>query len=108
MAKKGSKKSDKLVGFSPPPKIIEEKPEEQTGSYVYENKYAPNNESEESKKNSLFVPDDVKLERIKKGLREARITNNRIILDHWLRHELQLGTGQIKKLWKKMDEIYRE
>lgn len=55
----------------------------------------------------IFVPDNVKLERVKKQLRADRIVKDRIILDFWLRHELQLGTGQIRKLWSKMDEVYR-
>lgn len=80
MAKKGSKK-----------KV--DKPE-QTGTFKVE-------------QDDPFVPDDVKLERVKSGLRQARIVKDKIALDFWLRHEMQLGTGQIKKLWKKMDEVYR-
>lgn len=55
----------------------------------------------------VFVPDNEKIERVKKQVRADRITKDRIVLDYWLRHELQLGTSQIRKLWNKMDEVYR-
>ena len=55
----------------------------------------------------LFVPDDVKLERVKETLKQERIKKDKLALDFWLRHELGLGTRQIKKLWKKLDEIYK-
>ena len=54
-----------------------------------------------------FVPDDVKLKRVKKLTRLVRIDNDKEILDFWLRHTLGLGTKQIKQLWKKLDEIYK-
>lgn len=94
MTGKRSKKVEKLKGVSDPPSIKEVKPEDQVGTFKVEN-------------DSPFVSDDVKLEQVKKQVRQDRIVKDRIILDFWLRHELQLGTGQIKKLWKKMDEVYR-
>ena len=98
MAKKGSKNKDveKLKAVSDPPKVFKERPD-QIGTLVY----TANNDR------PLFVPDDVKIKRVKKQVRADRIVKDRIVLDFWLRHELGLGTGQIKKLWKKMDEVYR-
>jgi hypothetical protein len=121
MANKKSKKPEKLKGFSDPPEIKEaeellknttahkeskeEKPEEQTGSYVVDTDMNTYDNTEEDK--PLFVPTDVKIENIKTGLRQERINKDKQLVDYWLRHELQLGTVLIKRMWKKMDEIYR-
>ena len=100
--KKESKKSSKLVGFSPPPKIIEEKPETVADgpTYAYTNDY-------EKEKPVVFVPDEIKIERVERQVKKDRIAKDKVAIDFWLRHTMMLSTKQIKKLWKKIDEMYR-
>ena len=57
-----------------------------------------------------FVPKEVKTKRVERSVKKAeskvkRYGKFKLDLDFWLRHELGLGTIQIRKLWTKMNDI---
>lgn len=42
----------------------------------------------------------------KKELKQENYEQSKQNLDFWLRHEIGLGTAQIKKLWQRIDVIF--
>ena len=42
----------------------------------------------------------------KEILKQEKYEQAKKDLDFWLRHEMQLGTNQIKKLWLKLDGVF--
>ena len=44
----------------------------------------------------------------KKELKQVNYEQSKQEADYWLRHEIGLGTFQIRKLWKRIDVIFKE
>jgi len=60
-----------------------------------------------------LVPVVVKTKRVERSVKKAKSKAEKyqkfkLDIDFWLRHEMQLGTLQIRKLWTKLDKIVLE